>query len=52
ESGFQEDADALDGLVSLGYSLREARDAIKHIPKEAKTVEEKVKASLKILGKK
>lgn len=52
ESGIQEDADALDGLVSLGYSLREAREAIKHVPKEAKTVEEKVKASLKILGKK
>ncbi|MFA6392230.1 MAG: Holliday junction branch migration protein RuvA [Patescibacteria group bacterium] len=52
ESGFQEDADAIDGLVSLGYSLREAREAIKHIPKEAKTVEEKVKASLKVLGRK
>lgn len=52
ESGFQEDADAIDGLVSLGYSLREAREAIKHIPREAKTVEEKVKASLKILGRK
>ncbi|MFA6272098.1 MAG: Holliday junction branch migration protein RuvA [Patescibacteria group bacterium] len=52
ESGFQEDADAMDGLVSLGYSLREAREAIKHIPREAKTVEEKVKASLKVLGRK
>lgn len=51
-SDFQYDSDAIDGLVSLGYSLREAREAIKHIPKEAKTVEEKVKASLKILGRK
>ena len=42
--------DAMDALVKLGYSDREAREAMKHVPQEAKTVEEKIKAALKALG--
>src|SRR3989344_7238104 len=42
--------DVMDVLVKLGYSEREAREALRHIPQEAKTVEEKIKAALKALG--
>lgn len=52
KGGIKEDAEALDGLVSLGYSVKEAREALKLLPPEAQTVEEKVKAALKLLGKK
>lgn len=44
-------ADALDALVSLGYSQRETREALRKIPEGAKTIEEKVKEALRILGK-
>lgn len=43
-------ADALEALVKLGYSQREAREALRQASKDAKTIEEKVKAALKILG--
>lgn len=49
--GIKEEAEALDGLVSLGYSPKEARAALAQIPKEAESVEEKVKEALKLLGK-
>lgn len=52
KSGAREDADALDGLVNFGYTLKEAREALKQLPHEAETVEEKVKAALKLLGRK
>lgn len=51
EGGIKEEAEALDGLVSLGYSLKEARAALKQIPEKAVSVEEKVKEALKLLGK-
>lgn len=44
------ESDALDALVSLGYSVREARDVLHKIPPEAATVDEKIKAALKMLG--
>lgn len=43
------DADAVDALRRLGYSQREAADALAGITGE--TVEEKIKSALKILGK-
>ena len=43
------DADAVDALRRLGYSQREAADALHGIVGE--TVEEKIKAALKVLGK-
>lgn len=48
----KDEADALDALVSLGYSQREARDAL--VGEEARdgNVEARVKAALKELGKK
>jgi len=44
--------DVLDALVKLGYSEREAREAMKLVSPEAKTIEEKIRAALKALGRK
>lgn len=41
---------AIDGLVGLGYSLNEARQALRHVPSEVVGVEQRVKEALKILG--
>jgi len=43
------DADAVDALRRLGYSAREASEALDGVAGE--TVEEKIKTALKILGK-
>ena len=43
--------EAIDALVSLGYRLQEAREALKKIPEEVVEVTDKVKHALKILGK-
>ncbi len=50
------DVDAVEALKSLGYTHKEARDALEEISTGAKTKEikdtgEKVKAALRILGK-
>lgn len=44
--------EALEALVSLGYNQRDARKYLQEIPKDVKGVEAKVKAALKLLGKK
>ncbi|OHA92334.1 MAG: Holliday junction DNA helicase RuvA [Candidatus Zambryskibacteria bacterium RIFCSPLOWO2_02_FULL_51_21] len=44
------EGDALEALVSLGYSERDAREALKHVPKEVKGASERVKAALKNLN--
>lgn len=46
-----EDADALEALQSLGYSLSEARDALQNIPSDAGDTKEKLSAALRFLGK-
>ncbi|MBI4134281.1 MAG: Holliday junction branch migration protein RuvA [Candidatus Terrybacteria bacterium] len=43
-------ADVLDALKSLGYSEREAREAVRNLPKGLATMEEKIRASLRNLG--
>ena len=43
--------EALEALVSLGYNQRDARSSLQEIPKDIKGVEAKVKAALKLLGK-
>lgn len=43
--------DAIDALVALGYSQRDAREALAEVPEEVKDVEERVRGALKILGK-
>ena len=47
-----DESDALDALVSLGYSVREARDALHALPAELSTIDEKIKAALKTLARK
>lgn len=41
---------ALDGLVGLGYSLHEARQALRQVPQEVAGAEQRVKEALKVLG--
>lgn len=45
------DQDALEALTSMGYSVTEAREALKGISKEMKDAGERVKLALKNLGK-
>lgn len=45
------DDEAIDGLVGLGYKLREAREALKKVPKEVEGVENRVREALKLLGR-
>ena len=47
----KEESDAIDGLASLGYSIVEAREALKEIPQEIKGTSERIKEALKHLGK-
>jgi len=44
--------EAIDALIGLGYKLHEAREALKRVPEDVEDVGEKVKAALKLLGKK
>lgn len=46
----QTGSDAIEALQSLGYSQKEARDAIKKVPKEITATGDIVKHALKILG--
>jgi Holliday junction DNA helicase RuvA len=46
------DMDAIDALKALGYDADEARDSLKGVSKEISDTGAKVKAALKILGKK
>ncbi|MBI2024408.1 Holliday junction branch migration protein RuvA [Candidatus Giovannonibacteria bacterium] len=46
----KDEQDALEALESLGYSLRDARDALQAIGKEVAGTSARVKAALKILG--
>lgn len=47
----KEHSDALDALLSLGYSQQEARDALKEIPADVTDLQQKVKLALKVLTK-
>ena len=44
-------SDALDALVALGYSLREATQAIKNVARPGMRVEEIIKEALRVLSK-
>ncbi len=46
----REESDSIDALKSLGYSEREAREALKKVSKEIAGTSQKVKEALKILG--
>jgi len=44
------EGDALEALVSLGYSERDAREVLKKVSKEIEGASERVKAALKLLS--
>ena len=46
------DSDAVEALVSLGYSANQSREALKKVEPEIKEIGQRVKASLKILNTK
>lgn len=46
----KEEADAIEALVSLGYSPRDAREALAKVPQEITGVEKRVKEALKKVG--
>ncbi|MEK7519991.1 MAG: Holliday junction branch migration protein RuvA [Patescibacteria group bacterium] len=45
------DADAIDALVGLGWNVRDARAALKRVPKTVAQTELRIKEALKALGK-
>ncbi len=48
---FASEGEAIDALVTLGYSAYQGREALKEVSANAKTSEDKIKEALKILGK-
>lgn len=46
------DADAIEALMSMGYSTAEARDALKMVPKDIVDIGQRVSGALRNLGKK
>jgi len=46
------EGDALEALVSLGYTERDSREALKKVPKEIDSPSERVKQALKLLSNK
>lgn len=47
----RDEVETLEALQALGYSIRQARETIKKISKNATTSSERVREALKILGK-
>jgi len=47
----RDESDALEGLKSLGYAEREAREALKKLPKKISRPSDRIKHALKLLGK-
>ena len=45
------DSEAIEALISLGYTNAQAREALKSVPEDARGVSERVKMALKSLGK-
>lgn len=43
-------ADVIEALVALGYSLSQAREAVRNLAKDTQSVEDGVKAALQALG--
>ncbi len=48
----KDEADALDAMVALGYTQREAREALGQVSSEVQSVEKRVRAALKKIGEK
>lgn len=50
-AALKEEGDVLEALQSLGYTLREAREAAKKVPSEIKGTNARIKEALKKIGK-
>lgn len=50
-AGSSDESDALDALVSLGYTIREARDALRAVGDKSASLDERIKKALKTLGR-
>ncbi|MCH7492140.1 Holliday junction branch migration protein RuvA [Patescibacteria group bacterium] len=50
-SGVIADGEAIDALVSLGYTIREAREALSQVDHSIETAAARVREALKMLGK-
>jgi len=46
----KEETDVIEALQSLGYSLKESREALKKVPEESVGTSQRVRAALKLLG--
>lgn|SRR3989344_7710822 len=51
-ANFSAQEDAVDALVSLGYSAYHSREAIKQVSQKAKSTEDKIKEALRLLATK
>lgn len=49
--GVSPDMDAIDALVSLGWNAKEAREALRDVPREIVSAEARIREAMKILGK-
>jgi|TARA_Y100000310_G_scaffold122869_2_gene121629 Holliday junction DNA helicase RuvA len=47
----QEEVDAIEALKALGYSVKEARDALKRVSRDISGVDNRIKEALKVLGR-
>ena len=45
------DAEAIEVLTTLGWSNKEAREALQHVPREITSAEQRVKEAMKLLGR-
>ncbi|MBL4644359.1 MAG: Holliday junction branch migration protein RuvA [Candidatus Pacebacteria bacterium] len=46
----KEDTDAIDALAAMGYSISEARSALKEVPRDVAGASERLKRALKVLA--
>jgi len=51
DMNLRDEIDAIEGLKSLGYAPKDARDALREIDKKLTKTGDRIKAALKILGK-
>jgi len=47
----KDEQDVIEALEALGYSFKESRDALLQVPKDVSGTENRIKESLKLLGK-
>jgi Holliday junction DNA helicase RuvA len=51
DDAMQAEEDAVEALSSLGYTTKDAREALKEVPENVSSASERVKQALKVLGK-